>query len=205
MFLLLGLFVGGVQLIDLLQHGGRDVERRVGVDERRGVDDELVLPVGVDLLHGAVEQVLRPVREDVVLLVERLGLLLGVVLIGCRPFLEALLLCLRVARGDEPLLELLLQLRHLGLEVLFALRPALLRLLGLLLQGLAFGQEEVALRQHGFDLHVGDIARADPGRRFGLGRLSGLFRRFRAAGGHYERCSQHRKESFFHIVFFGFW
>ncbi len=54
---LLGLLVGGVELVDLLQHERRDVERRVGVDQRRGVDDEPVALFGlaVDGLHGAVQ------------------------------------------------------------------------------------------------------------------------------------------------------
>ncbi len=100
-------------------------------------------------------------------------------------------------------LELLLQLRHLGLEVLLALRQLFCAFSVFSCRALPSVREEVALRQHGFDLHVGDIARADPGRRFGLGRLAVCSVVFRAAGGHYERCSQHRKE-FFHIVF-RFW
>ena len=76
--LFLDLFlVGGVELVDLGQHGLADVERRVGVDQGRGVDDELVALVGVDLADGALEQILRAVGEDEVLLVELLGLLLG--------------------------------------------------------------------------------------------------------------------------------
>ena len=142
--LLLGLFVGGIQLVDLRQHGGGDVERRVRVDQRRGVEDQFVLLAAVDLLHGAVQQVLGAVGEHVVLLVERLGLLLGVALVGGHLLLDALLLCLRVARGDQSLFVLLLQLGGFGLEVLFALRPALLRLLGLLLKRYAFVLVEVA-------------------------------------------------------------
>ena len=38
-----GFLVRCVELVDLRKHGGRDVERRIGVDQCRGVDDELVL------------------------------------------------------------------------------------------------------------------------------------------------------------------
>ena len=143
-----------------------------------------------------MQQVLGAVGEHVVLLVERLGLLLGVALVGGHLLLDALLLCLRVARGDQSLFVLLLQLGGFGLEVLFALRPALLRLLGLLLKRYAFVLVEVALGQHGFDLNVCDVARNNLLRRR-LGRNFGL----RAAGREDESRSQRRKESFFHIVF----
>ena len=147
-----------------------------------------------------MQQVLGAVGEHVVLLVERLGLLLGVALVGGHLLLDALLLCLRVARGDQSLFVLLLQLGGFGLEVLFALRPALLRLLGLLLKRYAFVLVEVALGQHGFDLNVCDVARNNLLRRR-LGRNFGLPGGLRAAGREDESRSQRRKESFFHIVF----
>ena len=149
-----------------------------------------------------MEQVLCAVGEHVVLLVERLGLLLCVGLIGSHPLLDALLRGLGIARGDESLLVFLLQLCSLGLEVLLTLRPALLCLFGLLLQGLAFIQKQIALSQHGLHLNVGDVARSDLLRRCGLRccRLGRRLRRFRAAGGQYEGRSQHREEKFFHIV-----
>ena len=99
-----------------------------------------------------------------------------------------------------------LQLGGFGLEALLALGPAFLGFLGFLLKGLAFVEEEVALGQHRLDLYIGDVARSDLGRRFGL-RLCpcGLLRRFRVAGGHGERCGQEREENFFHIGYAVFW
>ena len=45
-----------------------------------------------------------------------------------------------------------------GLQVLLFLGPAFLCFLGLFLQGCALVQEKVALCQHGFNLHISDIA-----------------------------------------------
>lgn len=76
LFLVLVFLFQGIETIHLLKHGGRDVERRIGVEQGIGIDDEFVTTIGIEVLDGAVQQVLSPVREDEILFVERFGFLL---------------------------------------------------------------------------------------------------------------------------------
>ncbi len=101
-----------------------------------------------------MQQILRPIGEYEILLVEGLSLFLSRILIGYRTFFDTLLLGLCVVGRNQPLLIFFLQLGSFGLQVLFALRPAFLRFLRLLLEGGAFILIEVALRQYGFDLYI---------------------------------------------------
>ena len=64
LFLVLVFLFQGIETIHLLKHGGRDVERRIGVEQGIGIDDEFVTTIGIKVLDGAVQQVLSPVRED---------------------------------------------------------------------------------------------------------------------------------------------
>ena len=118
-----------------------------------------------------MDQILRPVREDVVLLVERLRLLLGNgLIVGDLP-LDLLLFGLRVGRSNQSFLILLLQLCSLRLQIALLLGPALLRFLGLLLKRGAFALEQIALRQHGLHLYESNVAAAYGLRRSVLRRL----------------------------------
>ena len=76
LFLVLVFLFQGIKTIHLLKYGGRDVERRIGVEQGIGIDDEFVTTIGIEVLDGAVQQVLSPVRKDEILFVERFGFLL---------------------------------------------------------------------------------------------------------------------------------
>ena len=105
-----------------------------------------------------MQQILRTVGEHVVLFVERLGFFLCGTLVRSHALFDALLLGLCIVGGNQPFLVFFLQLGGFGLQVLLFLGPAFLCFLGLFLQGCALVQEKVALCQHGFNLHISDIA-----------------------------------------------
>ena len=104
LFLVLVFLFQGIETIHLLKHGGRDVERRIGVEQGIGIDDEFVTTIGIKVLDGAVQQVLSPVREDEILFVERFGFLLCRSLVRSYAALDVLLCGLRVVGGDKPCL-----------------------------------------------------------------------------------------------------